>query len=149
MAPVPPDTPSPGDGQRGLAPVLLAVTTVSRGEEKEQRRHPADQGGRGFCNIPHKQMSGLPSAVSRRLNTGRLQTPVNLRSPARISVLRSHLQEIICRIERLPGILAGWRFLLEAVLRLGSQIGAGAPWPRWPLAGCGEPQRTQAGLMDI
>lgn len=104
-------------------PVLLAITTVSRGEE-EQRRHPADQGGHSFCNIPHAQMSGLPSDVSRRLNTSRLQTPVNLRSPARISVL-SHLQEIICRIEWLPGILAGWRFLLEAVLRLGSQIGAG------------------------
>lgn len=63
---------------------------------------------------------------------------MNLQSPAQISVLRSNLQEVICQSEQLPGVLADWRFLLVAVLRLWSQIGAGGS-----ASASGDPGRLQ------
>ena len=105
-----------------LAPAPLATSTPSCGEE-EQGGHLADPGGRGFPKLPPTDEQPALGCVQAAV-TSRLQTPGNLRSPARISVLRSDLQEIICRIERLPGVLAGWRFLLEAVLRLWGRVGA-------------------------
>lgn len=64
--------------------------------------------------------------------------PLNLQSPARISVLTSNLQEIICQIEQLPRIHADWRFPWAAVLLEGARLGLGAPpWRHGPSRSAG------------
>lgn len=75
---------------------------------------------------------------------------MNLQSPARISILRVNLKEIICQIDKLPGIWADRRFLLASVLDSRARLGLGdAPWPQWALTVCGERQSAQADLMHV
>ena len=120
----PPNAPSPGDAPEGIWRQPPWPRAPLHAERRSRGGHLADPGGRGFPKLPPTDEQPALGCVQAAV-TSRLQTPGNLRSPARISVLRSDLQEIICRIERLPGVLAGWRFLLEAVLRLWGRVGAG------------------------
>lgn len=74
----------------------------------------------------------------------------NLQSPAWISVLRNHLQEIICRVDCLPGVLADWRFSWQLSSDSGTSLGLGAPpWPQGTLTVCRELWNAQPDLVDI
>lgn len=107
-----------GDWRR----VLLAVTIFIREEQKGRRL--AEGAATSSKRLPPTgEQPALRCAQAAK--NQQIIDAGNLQSPAWISVLRNNLQEIICRVDCLPGVLADWRFLLAAVLRLGKQLGAG------------------------